>query len=963
LGKAFCSAQSCSIILVAEEATISSKKQDRSPQPSAAGQSGGSVQLVDAEQQKAALATASSWFSPTEQSPDSGEIDSHHTLFALLHGIYSRRMMGKLQLVFGRVEKALFFDAGQLVFATSSDRQDGLGEVMLRAGALTQSQFEEASTLVETGQRFGSAIAEMGVYGVDEIVRWVHRQVIQVIASVLDYPAGRYHFFSSLEKNVVPEIGTAVPLAELLLKAVRKAGDLPLDRLAEDADLRVELSPESLRPFKAVDLEDNERRLLALMFQRTSAKDIVTQTGLPRPQAARALYALLLLGFVAGVPDTIKPDNLGPKGEPVVPVPPAALEEPPLGLAQATSKLSSAEDMQLLTGVAKPQIEESQVQRKESKAVEAPSAANISQEQSVEAPTPPEGPRTVEAPPMASDVQPQSLETRAVETGTQAQEVKAVAAPDVANNPGQRPEESSVQAQEARASEAPSAGTVTPTQPQLEEIQGDPEEPKENEAPPTTPVPLLKPNMISREVLVRATGIPPEKNELERRLFNEETTSVLVAETGGVIRLSAAVTPGQLLVLANVETKREVIVQVLRKRAYKPTMCYLELDFVEAAPRFWGTEFSAATALLPKNAQDAETAAMVITAEATADQPGILPPAPDAGELVTFKREVEELRRKPILTETPPPSTQASALAQLSAEVSVAAPISEPGDPLSTEAILMSGMDAAGAAAPIKRDPVIEPWESAEQAETPQPVSDLINSLPKSKRWRLPRGSFTPEFNRAALKAAILVVALGVGGTAWFKHWLPWPSAGARSKKHAAYDNMRVASDAPVTSPGIPEKSASVSNAGAPAPADGIAAPVEATSSSAPVEQPGLKKNASGKTTAGKPSSVRPAAKPASNANATSGKDAVVVPPKLIQSEQAVASLEALKDFERGNVVIDAVVGTSGEVHFISVISGPPSLRDPAVESLKQYKYEPATRNGQPVPAHVTITIHFRFEP
>ncbi|MGC1604430.1 MAG: energy transducer TonB, partial [Candidatus Acidiferrum sp.] len=61
-------------------------------------------------------------------------------------------------------------------------------------------------------------------------------------------------------------------------------------------------------------------------------------------------------------------------------------------------------------------------------------------------------------------------------------------------------------------------------------------------------------------------------------------------------------------------------------------------------------------------------------------------------------------------------------------------------------------------------------------------------------------------------------------------------------------------------------------------------------------------------------------------------------------------------------VVVDAVVGTSGEVHVISVISGPPSLREPAVEALKQYRYEPATRSGQPVPARVTITIHFHFE-
>jgi protein TonB len=496
-------------------------------------------------------------------------------------------------------------------------------------------------------------------------------------------------------------------------------------------------------------------------------------------------------------------------------------------------------------------------------------------------------------------------------------------------------------------------------QPQLEEIPEDPEEPKETDAPPVMPVPLLKANMVSREVPVRTTGIPPEKNGLERQLFNEETTSVLVAETCGVIRLSAAVTPGQLLVLANPETKREVIVQVVRKRAYKPTMCYVELEFVEAAPRFWGMEFSAATALLPKNDQDVETAAMVITAEATGDQPWILPTAPDAGEVQTFKREVEELRGNRILTETPGMSEEARAVAQLSVEVAKAAPIGGPGDGLSTESILNSGVDAAGAAPPpLEREQVLARWKSAAQEETPQPGNDFSKSSTKSKRWRPGGGSFTPEFRRGAVRMAFLVGALGVAtvGVAWFKNWGPW-------KKHPASASTRVASDAPVTSAAIPANSASVSNAGAPALADGIEAPVKGNLSSGPVAQPTLKKNTSGGTTAGKPSLVRPAAKPASNPEVTSGKESDVVPPKLIQAARAVASLEALRDFERGNVVIDAVVGTSGEVHFISVISGPPSLRDAAVESLKQYKYEPATRNGQPVPAHVTISIHFRYEP
>jgi len=73
--------------------------------------------------------------------------------------------------------------------------------------------------------------------------------------------------------------------------------------------------------------------------------------------------------------------------------------------------------------------------------------------------------------------------------------------------------------------------------------------------------------------------------------------------------------------------------------------------------------------------------------------------------------------------------------------------------------------------------------------------------------------------------------------------------------------------------------------------------------------------------------------------------------------------MDAVRDFETGRVVIDAVVGTTGQVESMSVISGPPSLYDAAKKALKQYRYEPATQNGQPVPVHITVTIRFQFEP
>ena len=285
------------------------------------------LKQLEKEQRARSVPVPSTWFTHDGRLPDSGEITSHHELFALLHGIYAARLTGKLQLVLGRVERQLFFDGGQLVFATSSDRQDSLGEMMLRAGALTQLQFEEATELVHTGQRFGSAIAEMGVYTVEEVAGWVQRQLTQITSFVLDYPSCRYYFFSSLEKNVVPEIGIPAPLGKLLLEAVERAKDLPLDHLWEDGELWVDLSPDPLLRYQVVELGESEKCLMRALATPTAAKDVLRQSGLPKDRAARALYSLMVLGTVVCVPQPASADQAAVPAAPIASPDPAAASQ------------------------------------------------------------------------------------------------------------------------------------------------------------------------------------------------------------------------------------------------------------------------------------------------------------------------------------------------------------------------------------------------------------------------------------------------------------------------------------------------------------------------------------------------------------------------------------------------------------------------------------------------------------
>ena len=518
-------------------------------------------------------------------------------------------------------------------------------------------------------------------------------------------------------------------------------------------------------------------------------------------------------------------------------------------------------------------------------------------------------------------------------------------------------------------------------------------------SPAPAPKPLYKANMVAHEVRVTATGAPCDKNAVDRQLFTEETSSVLVCETGGVIQLAAAVSPGQLLFLANVESKREVVAQVKRKRAYRPTICFVELEFAEAAPRFWGMEFSAASALFPKNPLDAKTAEMVTAAEATADEPGELPATPTIEELEAFKRDVTALRGQPVLAHAPAESVQLSAPASLPppvaqsvpppfAESSAASP-AESASGAESGATILSNNASGGStdnAGPVEQNPGLAQWPAEDQMQLPQPSLDFSMSLPKRKRSLRARGSFTPNFRGGVLRLALLTAALVVTvvGAAWFKHWLPWqsgaktpssrstnlanannslaPGSPEAANQHADFSNTRVASDAPVTSAGLPSRSALAASTVPPEPTNASEPSERPVGSTGSEAQPAVRKPSPSGAVAAKRSPEPRTAKPSLNSVAPPA-ESEIVPPKLIKSVRAVASLEALRDFETGNVVIDAVVGTAGEVNFISVLSGPPSLRPAAVESLKEYQYEPATRNGQAVPARVTITIHFRFEP
>ena len=74
--------------------------------------------------------------------------------------------------------------------------------------------------------------------------------------------------------------------------------------------------------------------------------------------------------------------------------------------------------------------------------------------------------------------------------------------------------------------------------------------------------------------------------------FEEQTSTMIVFPQGGVLRMSTGVAAGQMVVLTNLKSGHDAICRVVKVRAYAQTQSYVELEFTNRQPGYWGVHFA-----------------------------------------------------------------------------------------------------------------------------------------------------------------------------------------------------------------------------------------------------------------------------------------------------------------------------------------------------------------------------------
>src|SRR5947209_9011610 len=91
----------------------------------------------------------------------------------------------------GRTD-SIYFNEGKIIFASSTDPDMGLGEILLRSGELDLERYDNAMERLVVSRHMGALLVELGYLQPDELMRAVERQASAIVLNAMSYRTGGY---------------------------------------------------------------------------------------------------------------------------------------------------------------------------------------------------------------------------------------------------------------------------------------------------------------------------------------------------------------------------------------------------------------------------------------------------------------------------------------------------------------------------------------------------------------------------------------------------------------------------------------------------------------------------------------------------------------------------------------------------------------------------------------------------
>jgi len=217
----------------------------------------------------------------------------------VMRSLLISRDTGLITCTSEQLTKTVHVQEGRIVFAQSSDRDDRLGEVLLREGMISVEQYELSGKLIRPGKRQGTILVELGYVTPQELVKGVRLQVEGIVLDLLRWRSGAYRIeMRDFETKDI--ITLNISTENLLFTGIKRGAGWSqvLRGLGGTLDSVLERSPDAESRLYKLDLSEDESHAWSLVNGRLSVAQICAMSYVSNFETCVTLQALTCCGLV-----------------------------------------------------------------------------------------------------------------------------------------------------------------------------------------------------------------------------------------------------------------------------------------------------------------------------------------------------------------------------------------------------------------------------------------------------------------------------------------------------------------------------------------------------------------------------------------------------------------------------------------------------------------------------------------
>jgi hypothetical protein len=233
----------------------------------------------------------------TQQQPLQGRLEDVHFSEILLT-ISQRKETGVLHVVRYRIEKDIYFQDGRIVFAKSNDRDERLGELVLRSGKIGYRHLDESSKKVVPGLRLGTILVQEGYLKASDLYLGVIQQVEEIVYSIFDWSEGTFAFRDG-ELPTKEVITLSISTPDIILKGISRVWRWSWIRDWVGALNTVYVRKDDWESVaKKMSITPQIQSMIDLLEQPRLLEEILDISAMSNFETCKLLWALLIIGLI-----------------------------------------------------------------------------------------------------------------------------------------------------------------------------------------------------------------------------------------------------------------------------------------------------------------------------------------------------------------------------------------------------------------------------------------------------------------------------------------------------------------------------------------------------------------------------------------------------------------------------------------------------------------------------------------